>query len=126
MADMEKAIMSYRNLRDRKKDIADRHKEELAPINNKMRELENWMLAALNEQGANSIKTPSGTVFKKVDVSVKIDDWSSALKMIREEGLWHMLEHRLSKTAVEEYIKAEGVAPPGVAINSTIVVNVRK
>ena len=126
MADIEKAIKAYRDLRDKKSELAEKHKEEMSPITKKMWDLEVWLLATLNKMGVNSMKTDAGTVFKKTSTSVKVTDWPAVLELIKEHDLWHMLEHRLSKAAVEEYIEAEGTAPPGVAIETQVGVNIRK
>ena len=126
MANIEKAVEAYRSLRDQKETIKERHKDELGPIHKKMYELETWLLTALNDQGADSIKTPNGTVYKSTTRKAKVVDWDACLASIKEHDLWHLLERRVSKTAVAEYVEVEGIAPPGVEVTTDIRVNIRK
>ena len=125
-SNVEKAVATYRKLRDSKDEIKARHAEELKPINDGLFKLETWLLSTLNDIGANSIKTESGTAYKSTITHAKISDWDASLKFVIENNLWHMLERRVSKTAVEEYIESKGTAPPGVEVNVEVRVNVRR
>lgn len=119
-------IKAYVQLRDMKKDLADRHKEEMKPINEKMAILEAGLLRALNQTGSESIKTKYGTTYLIDRKSVKIEDWDTTLDHIMKHGLWHMLERRLAKSAVDEYIEANDAAPPGVSISTDTTIGVRR
>lgn len=126
MATVEQAVDGYRKLRDLKKDMQDKHKEELAPINSKMEKIENFLKDQLNNAGCDSMKTSAGTVFKSRLSSVKVDDWEETLKFIQENELWHMLEKRLAKASVEEFVEGNGHDVPGTHITFIQKVNVRK
>ena len=125
MPTVDAAVGAYVKLRDHKKKIQDRHKEELAPINGKMEALENWLLKQLNDQQAQSIKTGSGTVFKHTRTAAKVEDWDATLDFIITNQLWHILERRVSKTAVEE-LAEENQVVPGVAITRDTVAQIRR
>lgn len=125
MPAMADVIRAYRMLRQQKKELVDKQKAELAPFNTKMAKLEAWMLDELNREGADHVGTSEGTAYKTTRSSVTVDDWEAALETVREHELWHMLERRLSKTAVEQYVEAEGCDFPGTHISTEIVVNVR-
>lgn len=120
-------IGSYIKLRDRRDDIKKRHREELAPIAEVMTTMENWLLGRLTNAGSDSITAKgTGTAFKTTRTSAKVNDWDTTLASIQENDLWHMLERRVSKAAVEEYIEANGEPPPGVEITREIVVQIRR
>lgn len=123
---IETVVGAYRKLRDIKDDIKKKHSKELEPINSKLQTIEIWLLETLNKIGANSVKTANGTAYKATINRTKVVDWPAALKFIQENSLWHMLEQRVSKSAVEEYVESEGKAPPGVEVNSEVRVNVRR
>ena len=123
---IETVVGAYRKLRDIKDDIKKKHSEELAPINSKLNTIEIWLLETLNKLGINSAKTNNGTAYKATINRTKVVDWPATLKFIQEHDLWHMLEQRVSKSAVEEYVESEGSAPPGVEVNSEVRVNVRR
>lgn len=125
MPQMIDVIRAYRILRDTKKTTQERHKEELKPLLAKMAKMEAWMLQELNKEGADHVGTAEGTAYKTTRSSVTVDDWEQSLEEIRSKELWHLLERRLSKTGVEQYIEAEGREFPGAHVTTEVVVNVR-
>jgi len=125
MPTIDEAVASYVRLRDKKKALQDEHKEQLKPYNTAMEKLENWMLAKLNQDNAQSVRTDSGTVFKSMRTSASVQDWEATLGFIRENELYHLLERRVSKTAVEEMAE-QGQDVPGVQITREITVNIRR
>lgn len=126
MAKIDEVVAAYRKLRDQKSDMEDRHKEELAPIKGNMVKLEAWLQTQLNNSGSESVKTANGTVYISKTSSVKTDDWTTTLEYIVEHELWHMLEKRLSKAAVEQFVEEEKVNFPGTEITYMSNIRVRK
>ena len=126
MPKVNDVVAAYVTLRDKKAEIKARHQEELAPINDKMFKLEGWLHRELNKQGVDSFKTKRGTAFVQKATSVTVQDWDATLPFIREHGLWDMLEARVSKTAVQDYIESTKDVPPGVSIKVDEVVRVRR
>lgn len=126
MATIQEVVSAYIKLRDQKTAVKTRHSEELAPINSKMYRLESWLLNQLNSSGSESVRTDAGTVYKSVRTSAKVEDWDVVLDYILANNLTHMLEKRVSKAAVEEFVEAQGEAPPGVSINREVCVNIRR
>lgn len=120
-------IEGYLRLREKKGEISDRHKEELAPINEQMMKLEAFMLNALNAASVDSMAFKGvGTMFKQLVTSVTTEDWEATLAWIKAEEAWEFLEHRVSKTVVQEYAEAKGETPPGIKVAQDVVVRVRK
>lgn len=120
-------IAAYLKLRAQKDEIKDRHKEELAPYNTKIEKLEAWMLSCLNTANVDSMAFKGvGTMFKQHVNSVTVENWSDTLAWIKETEAWEVLEQRVSKTVVNDYIEQHGTIPPGVKVTSDIEVRVRK
>ena len=126
MATMAEVIAGYRKLRERKAELKARHTVELTPINDTMKKMEAWLQRELNTSGATSAGTPEGTAYLVNNASVVVEDWSAALDYVKENELWGLLEHRISKTAVEELFESAGEFPPGVRVTRTINVRIRK
>lgn len=125
-ATIDRVVGAYRKLRDLKKDMQDRHKEELQPLDEKMEKLENHLHQQLLATGVDSMKTPHGTAYLSRTASVKVEDWECALDFIKANDLWHMLEKRLAKSAVEEFVAGQNQNLPGTEISYIQKVNVRK
>jgi chromosome segregation ATPase len=126
MATVDDMVNAYVVLRDKKKQMQDKHKEELAPINKKLDTLEMGMLAHLNHEHAESVRTCHGTVYRIKRTSTKVDDWDAALEYILTNHLEHMLERRVSKSAIEEFLEANGELPPGISLSADLTVGVRR
>ena len=112
----------YLQLRDEKKAIEARHKEELVEVKRNMDLLEAALLKLLQAQGAKSIKTAHGTPYISELVSTKVVDWDGAtLPYIIEHQAWDLLVRNVNKTA----IISGDIAVPGVDLSTTLKLNVR-
>lgn len=126
MPTIEQAVKAYITLRDQKDALKKQQATELKPFSTKMDKIEAWLLRELNSNEAESIKTVAGTCYRSTRTSAKVGDWEEALAFIKEHELWSMLERRVSKAAVEDFIDAQGSPPPGVDIVQEVRVNVRR
>lgn len=125
MPTVDEVVEGYIRLRDRRDEIKKRQAEELEPIKASMDKMENWLMAQLNAQHAESIRCKAGTAFKETRTSAKVEDWDATLPYILENELYHLLERRVSKTAVEEMAE-NGQEVPGVSLNRETVVRIRR
>lgn len=128
---LEKAIEVAIAIRDKRASIKKKHdeafEEEDRPFRDKYFELQNWIADRLNAVGSNSVATDAGTAFFKRNTRAKLIDWGALADHIRQTGEIDLLEHRVSKSSVEQYIKdTDGEAPPGVAWEVERVLNLRK
>lgn len=123
---VDEAVAAYIGLRNKKEAMGKRHKEELAPIVDTMAKLENWLQKHLLEEGVDSMKTSEGTAFLQRATSATVKDWDNTLAFILENEDYSLLEARVNKTAVKDFIESNGEAPPGVNFTETIVTRVRK
>jgi hypothetical protein len=114
MSNIEKAVEKFIQLRDAKKVIADRHKEEMAPYNEAMTKIETAVQRILIEQGGNSIKTPCGTAYLSTVTRPVIENWKLTRAFLAEHDLWDMMVQKLAPSAVEEFVEGNGELPPGV------------
>lgn len=124
--DADLVIEKYVKVRDKKDEIKKQHVKELEPYNKALEILETKLLMALNAINVDSLKSEHGTAFKVVRSSVKIEDWDTALGYLLNNNMEHMLERRLNKTAVSEFVESAGSNFPGTSINNTTVVQVRR
>lgn len=119
-------IAKYIQLRDKKKEIEDKHKEELRPYNNLIEKLDGMLMHELERAGVDNMKCDAGTVFKSTSTSVGVQHWPETLKYIQENEAWDLLEARVSKTAAKAIIEETGQPIPGVSVSEAIVLRVRR
>jgi len=102
MTDTNTLISYYIQLRDRKKEMQTRHKEELEPIEGGLMKLEGMMQERLNDMGVEKMGGDTGTVFTKVNTSITVEDWESVLGYIKNNDAFDILDRRVNKTAAQE------------------------
>ncbi len=119
-------IEQFVKLRDMKKLIQDRHKEELAPLNDAMEGLQQVLAQAMNTQNVDSVATAAGTAYITVKDSCSAADMEAFWAFCTTQGAFDMLDRKPNLTAVREYIDANGVPPPGVNYTKIATVGVRR
>lgn len=122
----ETRVAQYVKLRDKIKEIQDRHKEELAPFKELLEKLNSVLLGHLNTVGADNVGTGAGTVYRTTKKSASIADMSAFWDYVTSQGDFDMVDKKANATAVEEYIAEHGAPPPGVNWNCVDVVGVRR
>ena len=119
-------VERYVQMRDKKAEMKAAYEASVADLNTGMAKLENAIMATLNEQGVESVRTSHGTAFKSISNSATIADWDAYLAFVKDNDRWDMLEKRCAKLAVEQYRAANDDLPPGVNWKSAVTVNVRR
>ena len=123
---VEDAINRYIELRDAKAALKAKWSEENALIDREMNQIEAQFLSKFNEEGSETVGSASGTAYKSTRFSAKVVDRDSWLKDIIENENYQFIESRVNKTAVDEYIAANGAPPPGVTVVGETTVNIRR
>ena len=119
----DKLVAVYLKMRNKIKeheDAIDQIKEQLQAVSNKMLEF----CAADN---LDSIKTPEGTISRRLSSRYWTSDWDAMYKFIHEQNAGFLLEKRLSNTALKEFLTDNPeLVPPGLQSTSEYVISVRK
>ncbi len=124
---LDEVISATLKMRDAIEAKKKEHKDELAPMNAKLEKLEAYLQLQLTTLGTTSFAARGiGTAFLQNCVSVTVEDWDATLAWIKETGIWELLEKRVSKTVVQEYMESQNEIPPGVKVRTEVEVRVRK
>jgi hypothetical protein len=123
---VDQVIAAYMTLRSQKDSIEAATKEKVSGIKAKMEKLEAWIKTQADAQGVTSFKTKHGTAFLTTTDYANVADWDVVLEFIQSKGAFEMLEKRVSKTAVRNYVENDKFVPPGVNYGTKLEVNVRK
>jgi hypothetical protein len=87
--------------------------EELSKVDKDIREIELKLLAEMKEQNLHQIANDLGTIYISRQLVPKVVNWDAFYEYIQENGYFHMLERRPSRTAFREQIEL-GLSVPGV------------
>ena len=123
---VDKLIKAYLLLRNKKEAIVAKVKEEVSGIKEQMAQLENFMQLKADEQGVTQFKTENGTAFLSTVDQALVSDWDKVLEFVAKNEAYELLEKRVSKYAVRDYMKQNKELPPGVSYRTLIKVSVRK
>lgn len=86
-----------------------------------------FLLDRLNQNGAKSIATEHGTVYRIEKVKPSAADWSAIQQWIIANDAWDLMERRLKSTFVKQYMDENaGQIPPGVNVHREFEVVVRR
>lgn len=125
--EVEQAVVEYLSARDEKAAIAERHKTELADVNDRLKRLDAFLLGKLQELGVDSVSAAGASVHYVTELQAGIGDKGALMDYIRESGEAELLQTRVSSTVLKEWMAAhDGSTPPGVTARFERVVRVRK
>lgn len=125
--DVELRAAQFIKLRDLKAEIAERHKAELAPINEAMEGLKQLLSKGLDSLNVASAKTACGTVSFTTKSSASVSDMDAFWAYVVTTGQFELLDKKANVTAVREHIEQHnGQAPPGVNYSEFRDVGVRR
>lgn len=125
--DLNKVTSVYIKIRDARSALKKEFDAKDNELKEKLTRLEGEMLKSLQEAGATSIATTSGTVYKQEEITPTGSDWQAFYDWVRENNAFDALERRIKKTFVKEHMEANGgELPPGVSVYREFVVRVRR
>lgn len=125
--DIKALIAKYVKLRDKKKEIQDKHKEELSPYNDAMATLEELFMGFLNNTGQDSASAKGfGTIYRNTKRSAVVADAEAFRAHVIETRGWDLADWRANAPAIEDFINTHGVIPPGVNFSTVETVGIRR
>ena len=118
-----KMVAAYIKLRE-----AIREKEdEIKALKEKQELVSASMLDLCSKEDIDSIKTPFGTLTRRIYSSYWTSDWDQMYKFISENDAYHLLEKRIHNTNMKEFLEENPDALPiGLQSDRKYAVSVRK
>lgn len=119
-------VAKYIELRDKKYELKHQYEFKAAKIDEVLDKIEAKLLETFDSAGIDSCKTEAGTAYASSFSTASVADPDAFLEFIVENEEWSLIERRASKTAVEQFIVANGDVPPGINYRKERVVNIRR
>ena len=117
----------YLRIRDAKDVLTEKYKEEVAGLEAQLAVIQQEMLDACKDMGADSIKTPNGTIIRSVKSRYWTNDWDSMYSFIEETGAYGLLEKRIHQTHMKEFLSENpDLFPKGMNVENEYTVVVRR
>jgi hypothetical protein len=125
--DVNELINIYLTIRTERERLEAEWKARDDELRSDMKVFELKLLTICNETKASSIKTPNGTVIRKLNERFTVASPEVFRKFVMEEGAIELFESRIHQGNFKEFMASrEGNMPPGVNVMREFNVVVRK
>jgi LPS O-antigen subunit length determinant protein (WzzB/FepE family) len=123
----DKLAEIYIKIRDKRAELKEQFESQDNELKAQQDVLVEQMLALCQEQNADSIKTPAGTIIRKVDTRYWTTDWDSMYKFVEEHDAFPLLEKRLHQTNLKQFLDENPkLLPAGLQADRRYTVVVRR
>ncbi len=117
----------YIKIRDARSDKKREFEAQDKELEDQLSVLATQMLDTCKEMGADSIRTPHGTIIRTVKSRYWTSDWDSMYDFIEKHGAFGLLEKRLHQTNMKDFLSENpDVLPMGLSVESEYTVSVRR
>ena len=101
--------------------------EEIKSLKEQQDKVSDELLKLFESQEADGLKTPSGTVSRRVISSYWTSDWEQMYAFIKEQDAPHLLEKRIHNGNMKEFlVDNPDVTPAGLQAKNRYAISVRK
>jgi hypothetical protein len=120
-------VAVYRKIRAAIDEQEEQHKEAVTSLKDQLDTVGNKLLAICNEQNVDSIKTPEGTISRRVNARYWTSDWETMYRFIKENDVPQLLEQRIHNGNMKQFIAENPEAfPAGLQCDRKYVIQIRK
>jgi hypothetical protein len=117
----------YIKIRDRRDELKRNFEEEYAKLGEQLDVLSSEMLELCKENNADSIKTPAGTIMRRVETRFWTNDWDSFYDFVNEEDAFGLFEKRIHQGNMKQFLEENpDKMPKGLMSDSKYKITVRR
>jgi len=124
---IEDMVEAYRNVRDtiaKRKEVFEAQMEKLEES---LGVISAAILEFCNEHNLDSVKTPMGTVSRRVQSRYWTNDWESMYNFVVEQNIPFVLEKRIHNGNMQQFLDENpDLMPMGLQLDRKFVIQVRK
>ena len=124
---LEGLVAVYIKMRTAIEEKEEEHKAEIAELKADFDTVASKLLSICQELGADSLKTPAGTVSRRMSTRYWTSDWDSLYKFIKANDAPFLLEQRIHNNNMRHFLEdnPDGL-PPGLQTDHKYTVQVRR
>lgn len=125
--DLNKLVSVYLKLRDAIEAKEEQHKAEIQELKDQFEVVGSELLGHCMEQNIDSIKTPVGTISRRISTRYWTSDWDSMYQFIKQHDAPFLLEQRIHASNMREFLENNpDELPVGLQAERKYTVQVRK
>ena len=123
----DKLVDIYIKIRDRRDELKRQFEEEYAKLEEQLSIISGEMLEVCKENNADSIKTPVGTIMRRVDTRFWTNDWDSFYEFVQENDAYGLFEKRIHQGNMKQFLEENpDLLPKGLMSDSKYKITVRR
>ena len=123
----DKLAEVYIKIRDKRDELKRRFEEEHSKLEEQLDLISAEMLELCKENGADSIKTPAGTIMRRVDTRFWTSDWESFYNFVDEHDAYALFEKRIHQGNMKQFLEENpDLLPKGLMSDSKYKITVRR
>ena len=127
MPTVEDMAAEYLTLRTTLKEKEEAYEAEIAPLKEEFDAAANRLLEFCAEQNADTVRTASGTVMRKLYSRYWTSDWERMYEFISEHDAPFLLEKRIHNGNMLQFLEENpGLLPVGLQAERKYTIQVRK
>jgi len=123
----DRLVAVYRRIRAAIEEREEAHAQEINTLKEKLEMVSERLLKICNEQNLDSLRTPEGTVTRRVKSRYWTTDWDQMYKFIKENDAPFLLEQRIHNGNMKQFTEEnQDQHPAGLQVDSKYAITVRK
>lgn len=123
----DKLAEIYIKIRDKRHELQEKFDEQDNALKEQQELIAAKMLEVCQELNADSIKTPAGTIIRKVNTRYWTTDWDSMYQFIQEHDAYPLLERRIHQSNMKQFLEENPeLLPAGLQADRGYTVVVRR
>jgi hypothetical protein len=124
---LEVLVLNYLAARDAKEKLVANHNKALFAAEEALEAAGNLLLSVCNAVGTDTLKTPAGTVMRKVRERFWTSNWPALYACVKQYDAPFLMEQRIHNGNMKEFLSEHPEAQPaGLNVDSRYVVQVRR
>jgi hypothetical protein len=124
---VDKLVKIYVKIRDKRTALKGAFEAEDGGLEAQLDTIKEAILEICRKTGSEAIRTAHGTATRSVKTRYWTQDWSSMHEFIKENDALHLLEKRISQTAMKDFLENNpDKHPPGLSADSKYDITVRR
>lgn len=123
----DKLVEIYIKIRDTREELKRKFEEQYDALGAQLDLVSGEILELCKENNADSIKTPFGTIMRRVDTRFWTNDWDSFYEFVEENEAFGLFEKRIHQGNMKQFLDENpDKFPKGLMSDSKYKITVRR
>jgi hypothetical protein len=124
--DADKLVTAYIAIRDKRSELKQMYEDEDLNLEADMGKIEAALLEHCKEHNMESLKTASGTAYKRIRERYWATDWDAFNQYIREHDAIELYEKRIHQGNMKQFLEDHPGATPPINVDRKFTISVRR